>query len=110
MFISEAMAASATAATAQSPMAGFFIQLILVFAIFYFLLIRPQQKKMKEHENMLNAIEPKDEIVTGGGIYGKVVKTEADALVVEIAKGVEIKVLRSSIRDVVSDKNKSEKK
>lgn len=110
MFISEAMAASTTAATAQSPMAGFFIQLILVFAIFYFLLIRPQQKKMKEHENMLNAIEPKDEIVTGGGIYGKVVKTEADALVVEIAKGVEIKVLRSSIREVVSDKNKSEKK
>ncbi len=109
MFISEAMAASTTA-TAQSPMAGFFIQLILVFAIFYFLLIRPQQKKMKEHENMLNAIEPKDEVVTGGGIYGKVVKTEAETLVIEIAKGVEVKVLRSSIRDVVADKNKSEKK
>lgn len=109
MFISEAMAASTTA-TAQSPMAGFFIQLILVFAIFYFLLIRPQQKKMKEHENMLNAIEPKDEVVTGGGIYGKVVKTEAETLVIEIAKGVEVKVSRSSIRDVVADKNKSEKK
>lgn len=110
MFISEAMAASTTA-TAQGPMAGFFIQLILVFIIFYFLLIRPQQKKMKEHENMLNAIKPKDEVLTGGGVYGTVVKADAQTLVVEIAKGVEIKVLRSSVREVVSDLNtKSEKK
>ena len=110
MFISEAMAAS-DAATAQSPMAGFFIQLILVFVIFYFLLIRPQQKKMKEHEDMLNSIKIKDEVLTGGGVYGSVTKIEADALFVEIAKGVEIKVLRSSVREVVSDtKSKSEKK
>ena len=105
MFISEAMAAT-SATAAQAPIAGFFTQLILVFAIFYFVLIRPQQKKMKEHENMLNAIKPKDEIITGGGIYGKVVETYPDALVVEISKGVEIRVLRSSVRDVVSGQEK----
>jgi preprotein translocase subunit YajC len=112
MFISEAMAASAqSAAVGQAPVSGFFVQLILVFAIFYFILIRPQQKKMKEHEDMLNSIKVKDEVLTGGGIYGSVTKIEEDALFVEIAKGVEIKVLRSSVREVVSDtKSKSEKK
>jgi len=108
MFITEAMAATeatAAAATQASPMAGFLTQLILVFAIFYFILIRPQQKKMKEHEAMLNAIQPKDEIITGGGIYGKVAKADGDILTVEIAEGVKIKVSRSSVRDVVSDKS-----
>lgn len=108
MFISEAMAATSVAT--QTPMTGFFTQLVFVFAIFYFILIRPQQKKMKEHEAMLNAIKPKDEIVTGGGVYGKVVKAEADTLVVEVAKGVEIKVLRSSVREVVSELNNSSEK
>lgn len=104
MFITEAIAATeTTAATQASPMAGFLIQLVLVFAIFYFLLIRPQQKKMKEHENMLNAIKPKDEIITGGGIYAKVTKADNDVLTAEIAKGVEIKISRSSVREVVSD-------
>lgn len=110
MFIKEAMAATETATTATqaSPMAGFLTQLILVFAIFYFILIRPQQKKMKEHEAMLNAIKPKDEILTGGGIYGKVTKADGDILTVEIADNVKIKVSRSSVREVVSDK-KTEK-
>lgn len=105
MFIKEAMAATETATTATqtSPMAGFLTQLILVFAIFYFILIRPQQKKMKEHETMLNAIKPKDEILTGGGIYGKVTKADGDILTVEIADNVKIKVSRSSVREVVSD-------
>ena len=111
MFISEAMAATIEAVAVQTPMSGFFIQLVLVFAIFYVLIIRPQQKKMKEHEDMLNAIKPKDEVITGGGIYGKVTKADTETLTIEIAKDVEVKVLRSSIRDVVSDnKDKSEKK
>ena len=110
MFITEALAATetaaaaATAATEPSPMAGFLIQLILVFAIFYFILIRPQQKKMKERDEMLNAIQPKDEIITGGGVYGKVTKADGDVLTVEIAEGVKIKVSRSSVRETVSDK------
>ena len=92
-------------------MAGFLIQLVLVFGIFDFLLIRPQQKKMKEHEDMLNAIKPKDEIITGGGIYAKVVKADDAVLTVEIANGVEIKISRSSVREVVSEtKENSEKK
>ena len=111
MFITEAIAATETAAAVEpSPMAGFLIQLVLVFAIFYFLLIRPQQKKMKEHEDMLNAIKPKDEIITGGGIYAKVVKADDAVLTVEI-NGVEIKISRSSVREVVSEtKENSEKK
>lgn len=112
MFITEAIAATETAAAVEpGPMAGFLIQLVLVFAIFYFLLIRPQQKKMKEHEDMLNAIKPKDEIITGGGIYAKVVKADDAVLTVEIANGVEIKISRSSVREVVSEtKENSEKK
>lgn len=110
MFITEAIAATETApVTEASPMAGFLIQLVLVFAIFYFLLIRPQQKKMKEHENMLNAIKPKDEVITGGGVYAKVTKADADVLTVEIAKGVEIKVTRASVREVVSDTKDTKK-
>lgn len=105
MFISEAIAATETAAAeSPSPMLGLLIQLILVFAIFYFILIRPQQKKMKEHEDMLVAIKPKDEIITAGGIYAKVVKSVGDDLQVEIAKGVEVKISRSTVRDVVSEK------
>lgn len=105
MFVTEALAATETAPVAEvSPMAGFFVQLVLVFMIFYFLLIRPQQKKMKEHENMLNSIKAKDEILTGGGIYARVIEANGDILFVEIARGVEIKISRSSVREVVSDK------
>lgn len=109
MFITEAVAATGATASGASPAAGFLVQLVLVFAIFYFLLIRPQQKKLKEHENMLNSIKAKDEIITGGGVYAHVVKAEADVLTVEIAKGVEIKISRSSVREVVSDNNKNAK-
>lgn len=107
MFITEAMAATetASAATEANPLAGLVIQLILVFAIFYFLLIRPQKKKMEERDNMLNAIKIKDEIITGGGIYAKVVKINGDILTVEIAKGIEVKISRSSVREVISDIN-----
>ena len=104
MFISEAIASQGSVAMQNSSMSVFFTQMILVFAIFYFILIRPQQKKMKEHENMLNAIQPKDEVITGGGIKAKVVKADAETLTVEIAKGVEVVVTRSSIREVISDK------
>ena len=105
MFISEAIAGQETAVAMQNgSMAGFLIQMILVFAIFYFILIRPQQKKMKEHEEMLNAIKPKDEIITGGGIKALVVKADTDTLTVEISKGVEVVITRSSVREVVSDK------
>lgn len=105
MFITDALAATETAAAAEAnPLVGFLVQLVLVFIIFYFLLLRPQQKKMKEHENMLNSITAKDEILTGGGIYARVVEANGDILFVEIAKGVEIKISRSSVKEVVSSK------
>jgi len=105
MFITEALAATETAAAVAepNPLAGLVIQLILVFAIFYFLLIRPQKKKMEERDKMLNAIKVKDEIITGGGVYAKVVDAMGDVLTVEIAPSVRVKVSRSSVREVVSD-------
>lgn len=105
MFITEAIAATETATGATpNPAVGLLVQLVLVFCIFYIILIRPQQKRMKEHEDMLNSIKARDEVITGGGVYGKVVATEEKTLTIEISKGVEVKVSRSSIKEVVSNK------
>ena len=80
-----------------------FIPLILIFAIMYFLLIRPQQKKMKEHQNMVNALRRNDEIVTAGGLVGKVSKVKDESEVeVEIADGVKVRVIRNTISQVIS--------
>ncbi|KIN60605.1 Preprotein translocase, YajC subunit [Sulfitobacter noctilucae] len=80
-----------------------FIPLILIFAIMYFLLIRPQQKKVKEHAAMVAALRRGDQVVTQGGIIGKVVKVKEDGeLEVEIADGVKIRVIQSTIATVVS--------
>jgi len=104
MFITEAMAATEAAGTVteSNPVVALVVQLILVFAIFYFLLIRPQKKKMEERDTMLNSILPKDEIITGGGVYAKVVKINGDVLTVEIANGITVNITRSSVREVVS--------
>jgi preprotein translocase subunit YajC len=75
--------------------------------IFYFLLIRPQQKKIKEHEAQLKAVKVGDEIVTGGGLYAKVTKIDGDDLTAEIAKGVEVKMYRYTVREVVESKEKA---
>lgn len=79
------------------------IQLGFIFVIFYLLLLRPQQIKLKQHEAMLEAIKVGDKIVTGGGIHAKVVKAVDGELTVEIAKGVEIVVSRATVRDVVTE-------
>ncbi|MEM7193113.1 MAG: preprotein translocase subunit YajC [Pseudomonadota bacterium] len=76
------------------------IPTILIIGIMYFLMIRPQQKKMREHREMINAIRRGDTVVTSGGIIGKVAKAEDDELQVEIADGVRIKLLRASISEV----------
>ena len=83
---------------------GSFIPLILIFGIMYFLLIRPQQKKLKEHQTMVAALRRGDQIVTQGGIKGKVtkVKDTENEVEVEIAKGVTIKVVQSTIATVVN--------
>ena len=79
------------------------IPLILVFGIMYFLLIRPQQKKVKEHQNMVAALRRGDQVVTQGGIIGKVSKVKDDnEIEVEIASGVVLRVVRATIAQVVS--------
>ena len=80
-----------------------FLPLILIFAIMYFLLIRPQQKKLKDHQAMVNAVRRGDLVVTQGGIIGKVVKVREDGEVeVEIADGVKVRVIKSTLADVKS--------
>jgi len=83
--------------------AGQFIPLILIFGIMYFLLIRPQQKKMKEHQNMVSSLRRGDQVVTQGGLIGKVVKIkENNELEVELAEGVKVRVVQSTIAQVLS--------
>ena len=80
------------------------IPLILIFGIMYFLLIRPQQKKLKEHQMMVAALRRGDQVITQGGIMGKVVKVNDDVaeVEVEIASGVTVRVIRSTIATVVN--------
>ncbi|MFT6676784.1 MAG: preprotein translocase subunit YajC [Sulfitobacter sp.] len=80
-----------------------FIPLILIFGIMYFLLIRPQQKKAKEHQAMVAGLRRGDQVVTQGGIIGKVVKVKEDGEVeVEVADGVKVRVVQSTIATVMS--------
>ena len=81
-----------------------FLPLILIFLIMYFLMIRPQQKKMKEHRAMVEALRRGDQVVTQGGIIGKVtrVKDGESEIEVEIADGVKVRVVRSTVTQVLS--------
>jgi preprotein translocase subunit YajC len=82
---------------------GQFLPLILIFAIMYFLLIRPQQKKLKDHQAMVEAVRRGDQVITQGGIVGKVIKVRDDGEVeVEIADGVKVRVIKSTLANVVS--------
>ncbi|MCY3877696.1 MAG: preprotein translocase subunit YajC [Rhodobacteraceae bacterium] len=79
------------------------VPLILIFVIMYFLLIRPQQKKVKEHKAMVEALKRGDNIVTQGGIIGRIARVKDDGEVeVEIADGVKVRVVRSTISQVIS--------
>jgi len=88
-------------AQSPSPLNSFLIPMVLVFAIFYLLLIRPQNKQRQEHQKMLESVDKGDEVVTVGGLHGRVVGTTEDLLTLEIAnlKGerVRVKVDRKSI-------------
>ncbi|MEL6207948.1 MAG: preprotein translocase subunit YajC [Pseudomonadota bacterium] len=100
----------ATPAYAQAAGAGGaggafiqFLPLILIFAIMYFLLIRPQQKKMKDHQAMVEALRRGDQVVTQGGLIGKVAKVKDDnEIEVEISDGVRVRVVRSTVAQVLS--------
>lgn len=76
---------------------------VLIFLLFYFLIIRPQQKQGRERKRMLAEIKRGDNVITTGGIRGRVINAEGDDLTVEIAKGINIKMVRSGISEIVSD-------
>ena len=79
------------------------LPLVLIFAVFYFLLIRPQQKKVKSHQAMIGSLKRGDKIITGGGVHGTVTKVLNDAeCMVEIAEGVRIKIARSTIASLLT--------
>ena len=89
---------------------GQFIPLILIFVIFYFFLIRPQQKKVKEHKLMVSALRRGDQVVTQGGLIGKVTKVkEEDEVEVEISKDVKVRVIKSTVVNVLNKTEPSEK-
>lgn len=101
----------APAGGAGGEAAGFtsFIPLILMFAVFYFLLIRPQQKRTKEHKAMLGALKRGDEVVTAGGIYGRIVEAGEDYLIVDLGD-TKVKVTRSAVSAVIGSSKIVEKK
>ena len=104
MFISDAyaQAASGTAEGTTGSMLQF-LPLVLIFVVFYFLLIRPQQRKMKEHKALVSAVKKGDRVITTGGLIGQVSKVVDDNEVqLEIAEGVRVRVLRGSINEVLN--------
>jgi preprotein translocase subunit YajC len=92
--------AQAAAPGAMDYVNSLIMPTMLIIGIMYFLMIRPQQKRLKEHQAMVGGIRRGDTVVTSGGIIGKVTKADDQELQVEIAEGVKIKVLRSTISEV----------
>ncbi len=98
--------AEAAAAPAANPL-GSFLPLIVIFVIFYFLLIRPQQKRAKEHQRMLTALKKDDKIVSTGGIYGTITSVKGDVLEVKIAENVKVQMSRSAVSALVPPENQA---
>lgn len=99
-FISDAMAAAGPATQQGNPLMSL-LPLVIIFVIFYFLLIRPQTKRAKEHRKMVDAMAVGDEVVTNGGIAGRVTKVGEQFVSVEAAEGVELKVQKHAIATVL---------
>ena len=101
MFVTPAYAQAAAPAGGAAGLASF-LPLVLIFVIMYFLMIRPQQKRMKDHRNMVSELKRGDHVVTQGGLIGKVTDVKDDELSVEIAQGVKVRVVRATIAQVVT--------
>ena len=105
MFATPAYAQAAGGAGAAGGIGGLLIPILLMFGIMYFLIIRPQQKKIKEHQAMVGALRRGDQVVTQGGLIGKVTKVKEDTsneIEVEIAEGVKVRVVKTTIAQVLS--------
>ncbi len=98
LLISDAWAQSG--GDAGSSLIGI-LPMILIFVVFYFLLIRPQQKRTKEHKSMVAGLEKGDEIVTSGGTLGKILKVDDSFITVEVSQGVEIQVQRMAVAQMM---------
>jgi len=110
MFIETAYAMGAQGGAGAQGGGGFqsLIMMAVIFGIFYFILIRPQQKKMKEHKKMVEELKKGDRIITAGGMYATVENTTPETLTVKIAEGVKVKVTRSSVGAVVKPEEEKE--
>lgn len=103
------MIMQAAPAGGQSGSAGLLIGIlpwVAIFAIFYLLMIRPQQRRVKEHQTAIAAVKKGDEVVTGGGIRGRVTKVSDAEVEVEIAQGVKVRVVKSTISQVLAPNEK----
>ena len=98
-----AYAQTAPGLSAPGILAGPLPVIVIMFVVFYFLLIRPQQKKAKEHQQMLGQLKKNDEVMTSGGIYGKVVALADAVVTVEVAPNVRIRVHRPQISEIVKN-------
>ena len=101
MFATPAFASAGAASSGGA--AGAFVSLfplLLIFVIFYFLLIRPQQRRMKQHQAMVEAVKPRDTVVTGGGLIGKVTKVDDNEVEIEVAPNVRVRVVKSMLSDI----------
>ena len=100
MFISSAYAQAATGGDTQSTIMGL-LPLVLMFVVLYFVMIRPQMKRQKEHKAMVEALAKGDEVVTAGGFLGKISKIGEAYVGVELATGVEVQMQRSAVTQVL---------
>ncbi len=100
LFISDAWAQGAPAAGQEASWLSF-IPLILIFVVFYFLLMRPQIKRAKEHKKMVEALSKNDEVVTSGGVLGRITKIDESFLILEVAEGVRIKVQKTAVSSLL---------
>src|ERR1700712_4225451 len=105
MFESPASAQATNGGTAAGGMnvaaiVNMVFPLVLIFIIFYVLMIRPQQKRLKQHQDMLGGVKPRDTAVTTGGLIGKVTKVDDNEIELEIAQGVRVRVIKTMLSDV----------
>lgn len=100
-FISDAWAEAAPAAAGQPDLFGTLMPFAILFVVFYFLLIRPQQKRAKEHRKMIDNLAKGDEIVTAGGLVGKVVELGDNFIEMEVADNVRVKIQRPMLASVL---------
>ena len=110
MFESIAYAMGAPGGAAGQPAGSGFsglFMMVIIFGIFYFILIRPQQKKAKEHKKMVEELKKGDKIITQGGIYGMVEGAGVNTLTVKIAEGTKVKIARSSVATVLTEEEAS---